>query len=186
LTHFAMQHINPDRIKKLGVCGAGSHIPPGEGRKKLAEEINRQLVEMVGMELYTENEVKVIYTDKIAGFFLSGLGNRLLSSSSVYREVPFTLGLKASEIYRDLVDCPGRDEFILLQGIIDCFFEEAGGLVLLDYKTDYVPEGRSQIIAERYKLQLGYYARALEEITGKSVFEKHIYLFSNGESLLIQ
>jgi ATP-dependent helicase/nuclease subunit A len=55
--------------------------------------------------------------------------------------------------------------------------------VLLDYKTDYVPEGKEDIIRERYKLQIGYYTRALEILSGKKVKERYIYLFYNGKVL---
>ena len=67
-------------------------------------------------------------------------------------------------------------ELILVQGIIDAYFEEADGLVVLDYKTDqiYTPEG----LIERYHSQLDYYAKALEQLTQKKVKEKIIYSFT--------
>ena len=64
-----------------------------------------------------------------------------------------------------------------MQGVIDCYFEEADGIVLLDYKTDYVAPGSVDKIRERYQVQISYYARALEKLTGKRVKEKMIYLF---------
>jgi ATP-dependent helicase/nuclease subunit A len=70
----------------------------------------------------------------------------------------------------------------MLQGIIDCYFEEMDGLILIDYKTDYV-NNNTELIKERYKVQLDYYTKALENITGKKVIEKYIYLFYNGEIL---
>lgn len=53
------------------------------------------------------------------------------------------------------------DERILIQGIIDAFFEEDGKLVLVDYKTDYVEN--SDILIRRYEAQVRYYTRALEQ-----------------------
>lgn len=79
---------------------------------------------------------------------------------------------------QEVTDC---DETMLLQGVIDCWFETENGLVLLDYKTDYVPEGRSDIIKERYRVQIDYYTKALERITGKKVTERYLYLFYSGE-----
>ena len=55
--------------------------------------------------------------------------------------------------------------------------------MLIDYKTDYVPEGAEASIKEKYKAQVTYYARALEKLTGKPVKEKYIYLFHNGKIL---
>ena len=66
---------------------------------------------------------------------------------------------------------------ILIQGIIDVYFEEEDGLILLDYKTDYVRPGEEYILAERYHLQLFYYRKALEMATGKPVKEAWLYSF---------
>ena len=66
-------------------------------------------------------------------------------------------------------------QLVLVQGIIDLYFEEDGGLVLLDYKTDAVREA-SQLL-DRYQTQMDLYARALADATGKPVREKLIYSF---------
>lgn len=65
---------------------------------------------------------------------------------------------------------------MLVQGIIDVCFEEDGELVVLDYKTDKI--WSEQKLLEKYQSQLEYYARALEQITGKKVREKIIYSFT--------
>ena len=67
------------------------------------------------------------------------------------------------------------DELVLIQGIIDAYMEEEDGLVLIDYKTDHVVRGRESLLTERYGIQLEYYKRALEQMTGKKVTEKIIY-----------
>ncbi len=88
------------------------------------------------------------------------------------KEQPFVLGVDAREIY------PGEatEETILVQGIIDVYFEEAGELVVLDYKTDKVKTARE--LQEKYHAQLDYYAQALEQLLGKKVKEKIIYSFT--------
>ena len=56
-----------------------------------------------------------------------------------------------------------------MQGIIDCYFIENDEIVLVDYKTDYVPqENGLDIIRESIGLETEYYTRALTQITGKS------------------
>ena len=65
---------------------------------------------------------------------------------------------------------------MLIQGIIDVYLEEEDGLVVADYKTDSVT--RPQELINRYQVQLDYYARALEQLTGKKVREKIIYSFA--------
>ena len=68
-----------------------------------------------------------------------------------------------------------------MQGVVDCYFEENGGIVLIDYKTDYIINGGIQEIKNKYGMQISYYARALKLLTGLNVEEKYIYLFATGE-----
>ena len=75
------------------------------------------------------------------------------------------------------------DETVLVQGIIDVYFEEDGELVVLDYKTDKISSKRQLI--EKYHSQLDYYARALEQLTGKRVKEKIIYSFTLREEIAV-
>ena len=97
----------------------------------------------------------------------------------LYKEQPFVLGVDASEIY------PGdrSGETILVQGIIDVFFEEEDGLVVLDYKTDKVRSAGE--LKEKYHAQLDYYAQALEQLLEKSVKEKIIYSFTLREEIKV-
>ena len=68
---------------------------------------------------------------------------------------------------------------MLLQGTIDCFFEEANGkIVLLDYKTDNITADEAEKRAQQYKIQLDCYNRALETIFGKKADESYIYFLN--------
>ncbi len=162
--HFAMQHLELERVSSV-------------------EQISEQLQAMLLMELLNENQIKSINPKKLFAFFESTLGKRLLESKKAYREIPFNMELPCEEFYKELPKEQYKDHSILLQGVIDCCFEEDGGLVLIDYKTDFVPDGDTSIIKERYELQLRYYARALEKITGMPVKESYIYMFWNGEAV---
>lgn len=158
--HFVMQHLDYKR-----------------------DDYEIQIDEMVNKNLLTRQQAQSIDTGKIHLFFKSDLGRRMLQSGSLNREVPFNLEIPCNELYKDLTDEKYRRETMLLQGVIDCFFDEPDGIVLVDYKTDYVPKGKLDMIRERYKVQIDYYARALEILAGKKVKEKYIYLFSIGELL---
>ena len=144
-------------------------------------EIKAQIEEMVLDNSLTEREASVVWYKKIYKFFISPLGERLLKSYKegrlVSRELPFFTELSSVEYNTELNKDVYIDEKIRLQGIIDCFFEEEDGIVLLDYKTDYVEEGNEDEIIERYRSQLKYYKDALEKITGKRVKESYLYLF---------
>lgn len=115
-------------------------------------------------------------------FFESSCAKRMQASAiagGLKKEQPFVLGIPAEDVYKD--DTSG--EIVLVQGIIDVYFEEAEGLVVLDYKTDKVFSADKLI--EKYHGQLDYYARALEQLTGKKVKEKIIYSFTLGKEIRV-
>ena len=57
----------------------------------------------------------------------------------------------------------------------------AGGIVLVDYKTDFVLKGQEELLKERYRAQFHYYSRALEQMFGRPVKEQILYSFQLGE-----
>ena len=86
------------------------------------------------------------------------------------------------DIYKDqgIMD----DESMMMVGIIDLFYENKDGdIILLDYKTDYVGDRSDQDLIDRYKVQLDLYKRAIEDISGKKVVKKYLYMFSAGRLL---
>ena len=160
--HYVMQRLNYDRVSTIS-------------------EIKAQIEEMVLDNSLTEKEASTVWYKKIYNFFNSNLGKRLLKAYKderlVSRELPFFTELSSVEYKPELNKDVYIDEKIRLQGIIDCFFEEEDGIVLLDYKTDYVEEEKVDEIIERYRAQLKYYKDALEKITEKRVKESYLYLF---------
>ncbi|MCR4705585.1 MAG: helicase-exonuclease AddAB subunit AddA [Lachnospiraceae bacterium] len=120
------------------------------------------------------SEEPVVNITKIERFLSSDAGRRMRAAAAkgcLFREKQFMFGLPASEVK------PGfpEDEVILIQGIIDAYWEEDDGYVILDYKTDHI-EDLSEL-PRRYQTQLDYYARALSGITGKPVKERILYSF---------
>lgn len=128
----------------------------------------------------TDEMAECIRPRDILRFLGCGSGRRMADAArngKLYKEQPFVLSVDASEIYPE--DRSG--EKILVQGIIDVYFEEPDGLVVLDYKTDKVKTGNE--LKEKYHAQLEYYAQALEQLTEKPVKEKIIYSFTLGEEI---
>ncbi len=160
ILHFVMQHLNYKQ-----------------------HDLESQIEDMTAKDLLTSQQAECVEVDKIQRFLESPLGKRLLVAEKVYREVRFNIEIPCNEIYEDIGELESQYETVLLQGIIDCYFEEPEGLVLVDYKTDYVPVGGAQSLRGKYKTQIDYYAKALEVLTGKKVNGKFIYLFWNGEVL---
>ncbi|MEN6314700.1 MAG: UvrD-helicase domain-containing protein [Clostridiaceae bacterium] len=178
--HFVMQHID---LKRL-TAGAPAVSLPGQSiNNALNNELQSQLSSMVADEQLTAEEAETVDIKAISVFFGTALGKRMLNAASVHRETAFNIEIKCTEIYKELPDDLYGNETMLLQGVIDCWFEADNGLVLLDYKTDYVLAGGAERIRERYRIQLDYYTRALEKITGRKVTEKYLYLFHTGELL---
>lgn len=116
----------------------------------------------------------LIHKKKMEAFLSSNLARRMekaAGQNKLFREQPFVLGIPAN-----LLDPKfPKEEKVLIQGIIDAFFEEEKELVVVDYKTDRVQE--AQELKNRYSEQLEHYARALEQVTGKKVKERLIYSF---------
>ncbi len=114
-----------------------------------------------------------------------GMGLKIaFENKRLYREKQFVMGIPANEV-DEIYD---ESEMVLVQGIIDVFYETDEGIVLADYKTDSVLAGNagcSQLI-DRYKGQLDYYAKAISNLTGKKVIKKIIYSFKLGKSIYLQ
>ena len=143
------------------------------------EYAKKELERLVAEDIVPENDMKYIDADKIVSFFKTGLAIRMSKSENINRERAFQINIPASEYDPSLSDA-SKDEKIILQGIIDCFFEEDDGFVLFDYKTDKVKNG-SKEIKEKYKKQLELYSRAIEELMEKPVKETYLYLFDTNE-----
>nr|WP_279289770.1 3'-5' exonuclease [Anaerocolumna cellulosilytica] len=131
-----------------------------------------------------KEDLEVIDVKNLLAFTGSDLAKRLKKAANkgtLHKESQFVMGMKAYEINSNM----SSNEVVLIQGIIDVYFEEDGKLILLDYKTDAV-KGRSgeKLLISRYKVQMDYYVRALEQLTGKKVAERLLYSF--GLSKVIQ
>lgn len=139
------------------------------------QEATRQLVEKT---ILTEEEAEVVNPYQIVAFMKSDIAKRMERAGKqgkIHREQQFVFSMKAKEIRPDFMS----EEPILVQGIIDCFFEEHGQIVIVDYKTDHIPkESGEEILRSRYKVQLDYYQRAIEQTTGKKVSQRILYSFA--------
>lgn len=137
-------------------------------------EVERQLDALQKKGRIAEDAAALVNTKKIWNFLQSSLAKRIMQAHKdgrMYREQPFVMGLPA----RETDPAIHSEQLVLVQGIIDLYFEEPDGLVLLDYKTDSVKEAKQ--LLDRYQTQMDLYARALSAATGKPVKEKLIYSF---------
>lgn len=171
LMHYVMLRLDFDRVGSVA-------------------EIKKQIEELVLNKSLTEKEAKVIRYTKIFNFFKSDLGKRILKAHEegrmVHRELPFFTEISSLDINPELNKEIYQNEKIRLQGIIDGFFKEEDGIVLFDYKTDYLEEGNEDEIIERYMVQMKYYKEALEKVTESRVKEVYLYLFALDKEVLLK
>ncbi|MGN1160421.1 MAG: helicase-exonuclease AddAB subunit AddA [Lachnospiraceae bacterium] len=145
-------------------------------------EIRRYLEGQVESGTLTSDYLELLRMDRLSRFLQSPLAKRMAQAQEtgrLYREQPFVFGLPANRLKSEFPET----ETILIQGIIDVFWEEADGLVVLDYKTDRVDT--PQELIERYHTQLDYYAEALERLMHRRVKEKLIYSFALGRQIIL-
>lgn len=146
------------------------------------DTLAEQLEEMEQQNRVEKSLLELIYVSSLRKFLKSALGQRLQAAAcagKLYKEKPFVMGKPAKEVLEE----SSSQEMMLIQGIIDVFFEEADGIVLLDYKTDKVSCG--QELADRYQAQMELYQEALERALGKPVKEKLLYSFRLGETVAV-
>lgn len=163
IVHFVMQHLNI-------------------GEKLTEDNIKAQIEDMVHKRLLTEKEAEAVNVKMLEEFFMTDIGVRMRASDFVKREVPFVIKKNANEIIASL----DKNDVILIQGIIDCYFYEDGQAVIIDYKTDEITGGDIEPVKDEYSRQILSYKEAVEKITGKKVKACYLYLFSIGQTVEIK
>ncbi|HKL42389.1 MAG TPA: helicase-exonuclease AddAB subunit AddA [Clostridia bacterium] len=127
-------------------------------------EVKEQIDEIYSKGYINKDQKDVLNIDSIVSFYDSTIGNRLIKSGEVKREVPFT--------YK-------YNEDLFIQGIIDLYFTENDSIIIVDYKTDKINSSNEELLVEEHSEQVKLYAEALEKITGMKVKEKYLYFFKN-------
>ena len=128
-----------------------------------------------------EGKTKESLKKDISAFIQSPLYTAIKNSKRIRREVPFNLSISAKDIFK--FEENSKDDTIMVQGIIDLYYETEEGIIIVDYKSDRLHNAEEFI--ERYAKQLEYYKRALEKITGKHVLKSYIYSFKLKETIEI-
>jgi ATP-dependent helicase/nuclease subunit A len=156
-----------------------------------SDTLQELLAELELREIMTAEQRQVIDPQVILDFFHSPLGARIIKtaqggSNQVKREMPFSLTLSANEIYDDLNDhLHEKVEKVLVQGVIDCMWQEADGWVIVDYKSDNVSASQVADFISRYQGQINLYAQAVATILKQPVKERYLYLFSLGQAVQV-
>lgn len=131
----------------------------------ISEGLWQEMRRLEEMGCISQEDADVISHRSLLQFYQSDIAQRMLQSPQVRREWSFNLRMEGDT---------------LLQGVIDCAFMVDGAWVLLDYKTDRITDEEAFI--QRYAMQLEWYARALEKITGAPVKEMWLYALGKAKA----
>ncbi|MQS88538.1 helicase-exonuclease AddAB subunit AddA [Companilactobacillus mishanensis] len=120
---------------------------------------------------------KKINVSSLVQFYQSDLGKLILENKDhVSREYPFSILMPAKKLFKsDNVD-NSNDDKILVHGIIDGVIELDTSIIVFDYKTDNVKNGKLKDAIEKYSGQLNLYSEAISSIIkDKKVSGKYLY-----------
>ncbi len=126
-----------------------------------------------------EDVYRSLDLSKAADFFAMDIGQRAVRAAkagTLRKEKPFTLKTARG----------GRE--MLVQGVIDCCFEEDGKMILVDYKSNYMDPRRPREeelarLRNEYGVQIELYSEAIRKGSGKEVAEAYLWLFAADEAL---
>ena len=170
-THLFMQFCDFERVVRVGVDSEIRHL--------------------VEKAFITEGIASLIDKGKVERFFTSDLFARIRKADAVFREERFHIRLPASEFTLDPEKARAyEEEFILVQGVVDCLIRESdGSLLLIDYKTDHTPKDRAaaeSMLRKRYTTQLSDYRKAVEPVFGAPVKQTLLYAMSLDDTVEIK
>lgn len=144
-----------------------------------AERMKELLYKLVLEKKLLPEYKEIVSIKKLVHFVQSEIAFRMYQADrrgELYREQPFVYGISADRIRAEFP----KEEKVLIQGIIDAFFIEAGKIVVLDYKTDRI--GSVEELWNRYETQLDYYEEAISNLMKIPVKEKVLYSYGLEET----
>ena len=128
----------------------------------------------------SQQQKELIDAEKIAQFFKTDIGKQIRTSDNVLREFKFSVLTDAES--RNATD---PQDYVLLQGVVDCALVEEDGITIVDFKTDHVSASDLDTAAERYRLQVCTYADALSRIYQKPIKRALLYFFQTASFVAI-
>jgi len=140
-------------------------------------DVAAQVEDLRRRMLLSDQQAEAVDTKSIGVLLDSPLAEEIRGAEQVLREYRFTLLMDV----KDYDPTAAGGDHILLQGVVDCCFETAEGLTVVDFKTDHVSTAEDTIRrAEEYRSQLEAYSLALERVLGKCVTRRALYFLKTG------
>ena len=144
-------------------------------------DVDAVVTDLVARRFLTQAQGEAVHVDAIRRFLGSALAARLRRAAEIQREYRFSLLMPGAAYFPGL----GPEEEIMLQGVVDLFAVEEDGIVVVDFKTDFVTPGTLAEKTALYRPQLAAYSAALEKILSVPVKERILYFFHSGEEVSV-
>ena len=141
--------------------------------------VQETIEDLVSRRLLSAELAKAVDTDAIKRFLASPLADELRNADLIEREYQFSVLADASNYYGE--QCFGDQ--VMLQGVVDLFAETKDGLIVVDFKTDFITEETVEDKAQYYRAQVEAYSTALEQILEKKVIRRILYFFRTGQAI---
>ncbi len=144
--------------------------------EQLREEIRR----LVDQQIVTPQQGEAVDPAVLLRFFRSPVGQEALAAGEgLHREFKFSVLEPAQRYFPGLES----EEQVLLQGVVDCWYDTPDGLVILDFKSDRVTTETAGARAEEYRPQLEAYAQALSKLLDRPVAKKVLWFFTLSQAV---
>ena len=139
------------------------------------ETVAAELDRLTEQGFLTSLQRGAVEPERLSAFLTSPLGRAMAAAGEkCRREFKFSVLDSALNYFPD-----GKGEEVLLQGVIDAWFEgEDGTVTVVDFKSDRVRPGGEGARAEEYRPQLNAYSLALSAILGKPVNRQVLWFFA--------
>ncbi len=143
-----------------------------------AADPEAELRRLVEERFLTAEQAQAVDLRRVRRFFSTDLGRRVRAAERVYKEQRFIAQVSAKRVNPSLEGEDGALP-VILQGAVDCMFEEDGKLYIIDFKTDRCDEKAA--LWARYGTQLELYGEAMARVFRKPVAACMLYSFWLGE-----
>lgn len=136
-------------------------------------DVAGEIARLVAQRRLTEQQGAAVDVAAVERFLRSRLAEEMRAAPKLWREYRFSLLVEGG----DYLGEEARGEELLLQGVVDCFFETEQGLTVVDFKTDRVTGEAQCRRTEEYRPQVNAYSTALEQIFQEKVCRRVLYYF---------
>ena len=138
------------------------------------QAVEAELDRLTRAGFLTRLQREAVEPARLSAFLTSPLGRAMAAAGEkCRREFKFSVLDSALNYFPD-----GKGEEVLLQGVIDAWFEgEDGSIVVVDFKSDRIRPGGERERAGEYRPQLNAYSLALSAILGRPVNRQVLWFF---------